>query len=319
MRRDRARIQTDKRLDEIELHLKRIYRQSYDEISAKWHAYMDAGQTRLDDLYTAYTMADTAHKAEALQRYQQAVQNYTLRNRWYRDMVDETTLRLAHVNEIAMAYVNGQIPAIYAINYNYIDPQLKDIGIKWMIRDEYAVRDLIMDTLPQKTVNVAKDMIWNMRAINSSVLQGILQGESIPKISKRLLPIVGNNRKATTRTARTMVTQAENRGRQDRYKDYEDQGVEMRKVWIATPDGRTRNWHMSMDGQEREIDEMFVDGLGNELEYPGDPSAPPNTVYNCRCTMRSHIVAIRGHRVGGSFGTDLHREQMAEERARRGL
>ena len=30
-----------------------------------------------------------------------------------------------------------------------------------------------------------------------------------------------------------------------------------------------------------------------ELDYPGDPSGSPRTVYNCRCSMRSHIIGIR--------------------------
>lgn len=317
MIRDRARIWTDNRLEEMERHLKRVYKQTYSEISEKWNEYMERGQERLDSLYAAYLSAPAEQKAAALQRYQDALESYTLRNRWYSDMVTETAYRLANTNSIALAYVNGQIPAIYSANFNYIDPELRDIGIKWTIRDEYTVRRLMMDTLPYKTVNYAKDMAWNARTINSSVLQGILQGEGIPKIAKRLLPVVNNNRNAAIRTARTMVTGAENRGRQDRYKEYEAQGVEMAKVWIATPDGRTRNWHMSMDGQEVGVDEPFIDGLGNELEYPGDPGAPPNTVYNCRCTMRSHILAVRGHRIGGEFGTDLHRRQIAEERARR--
>ena len=319
MARDKARVWTDARLNEMEKHIKGIYRQSYNEISEKWYAYMDRGQARLNDLYAMYMSAPADQKAAMLQKYQDAVQAYTLRNRWSRDMVNETALRLSNTNRIAMSYINGRIPAIYAQNFNYIDPEVRNIGIKWTIRDEHTVKNLIMDTLPQKTVNMPKDMTWNVRGINASLLQGILQGESIPKIAKRLLPVVNNNRKAAVRTARTMVTEAENRGRMDRYREYEDEGVEMRKVWIATPDMRTRNWHMSMDGQERDIDEPFEDGLGNELDYPGDPSAPPNTVYNCRCTMRSHIVAVRGHKIRGRFGTDLHQEQMEEEKARRGM
>jgi SPP1 gp7 family putative phage head morphogenesis protein len=166
-------------------------------------------------------------------------------------------------------------------------------------------------------------MSWNKKQINSSVLQGVLQGESIDKMAKRLLPIVGNNEKAAIRTARTMVTGAENRGRQDRYDEYEEAGVVMNKVWIATPDNRVRDWHLSLDGQEVPTDGYFVDGLGQELEYPGDPYAPPNTVYNCRCSMRSHILGMRqsdgSFRGIGAFKSpeSLHDKQISEERERR--
>lgn len=322
---DAARQWTDEHLAEMERHLKKIYIQSRDEITEKWNAYMEQGQERLDDLYNAYVSAPADLKTEALQRYQAAVQNYTLKNRWYQNMVDTTTYRLAHVNDIAISYVNSQMPGIYLTNFNFIDPEVADIGIQWTIRDEHMIRNLTRASLPQKALDYAKDMGWNRRQINGGVLQGILQGESIPKIAKRLLPIVDNNRKAATRTARTMVTGAENKGRVDRYAEYEDQGVVMAKVWIATPDGRTRNWHMSMDGQEVPNGEMFIDGLGNELEYPGDPGAPPNTVYNCRCSMRSHLIGIKdryGHmetfKDFRSGHESMHQRQIREEKERRG-
>ncbi len=44
--------------------------------------------------------------------------------------------------------------------------------------------------------------------------------------------------------------------------------------------------HVEMDGQERAIDEKFVNPLtGNELEYPRDPAAPAEEVVNCACYM----------------------------------
>jgi hypothetical protein len=284
---------------------------------------MARGQERLADLYAAYISAPADLKFEALQRYQEAAQNYTLRNRWYQDMVAETTFRLAHVNEIAIAYINGEVPAIYVANYNPVDPVALSIRSSWTLRSEEMVRNLMRDSLPEKTLNYAKDMAWNTRQINSAVLQGVIQGESISKIANRLLPIVDNNEKAAVRTARTMVTGAENRGRLDRYQEYEDEGIVTHKVWIATPDNRVRDWHITMDGQEVNINEPFIDGHGEELDYPGDPSGSPRTVYNCRCSMRSQIIGVRGS--NGKItpinryrdGSSLHDRQIAAERARR--
>lgn len=320
---DAARRWTDEHLLEMEAHLRQIYQQSQAELTAKWNEYMERGQNRLDDLYAAYISAPADLKAEALQRYQDAMQNYTLRNRWYREMVADTTYRLAHVNEIAIAYVNGEIPSIYVANYNPVDPDALLVRSSWTIRSEHTVRNLIRDSLPEKKLNYAKDMAWNTRQINSAVLQGIIQGESITKMSKRLLPIVDNNEKAAVRTARTLVTGAENRGRLDRYQEYEDEGIVTHKVWIATPDNRVRDWHLSMDGQEVDINEPFIDGHGEELDYPGDPSGSPKTVYNCRCSMRNQIIGVRGS--NGKItpisryrdGSSLHDRQIAAERARR--
>lgn len=322
---DEVRKWTNAALTEMEEHIRDMYEQAQRELTDKWSKYMQNAEKRLENLYNAYLSApDAESKAAALLKYQEAVKSITLKDKWYRDMVQETALRLSKSNEIAISYINGRIPQIYCENFNYIEPELRDIGIKWTLRDENTVRRLMTGEiqLPQKSLNYAKDMAWNTKKINSTVLQGILQGESIPKIAKRLMPIVGNNRNSAIRTARTMVTGAENRGRLDRYMAYEEEGVVMKKVWIATPDGRTRDWHIDIDGQEVDVDEMFVDGHGNELEYPGDPGAEPETVYNCRCTMVTHLIGIR-HRDGtidrflDDNSTSLHDRQIDEERERR--
>lgn len=172
--------------------------------------------------------------------------------------------------------------------------------------------------LPPKKVNVPKDERWNTKQMTSKLMQGILNGDSIPKISESLLDVIHNNSVSATRAARTLVTQAENHGRLDSYKDLDEQGVVQEKVWIATPDSRTRASHLDVDGERVGINDTFSNGL----EYPADPSGEPEEVYNCRCSMRTEIVGFR--RADGSISRvdyerddTMHDEQMEEERERR--
>ena len=70
--------------------------------------------------------------------------------------------------------------------------------------------------------------------------------------------------------------------------DAEEMGIEVLKRWVATLDSRTRDTHQELDGQEVPVRDPFtvkVDGVTEEIDYPGDPSAEPRLVYNCRCTM----------------------------------
>ncbi len=327
MKKDKARSQTDARLKEIEARLRREYKQAHDEIVEKWNAYMKAGGDRVGALYNAYLTAPADKKAEALQKYQQAVENYTLGNEHFRKLEYETAQRITNVNQLALDYVNGQLPPIYSLNLNYEQPEFLGLGVSFELVNEQTIRRLIMNgdvKLPKKKVNVPKDIAWNTKQMSSAVLQGILQGESMDKIAKRLLPIVNNNEKAAIRNARTLVTGAENLGRTDRYKMLEKQGVVMYKMWIATGDGHTRDWHLTMDGQEVPQNEAFIDGLGNELEYPGDPSAEPETVYNCRCSMRRIPRGIRNS--SGSVTwfdapkrDERHVREIEDEKQERGL
>lgn len=291
---------------ELERQLTRIYRQARDDIGRKWYEYFEKGEKRLAaqekelEFLKAHGTKDEIEQAE--RELEAAKQNFTLKNEYYRDMVKETTRQMADVNQTAAAYVNGQLPSFYAETFNgEMAIESVEMGIKFDMADEATVKRRVMDgdiQLPAKKVNVPKDMRWNTKAINSNVLQGIIQGESMDKIAKRLEPIMDGNRKAAIRNARTLVNGAENQGRQDKYNELGKRGVVLQKQWIATGDERTRDWHLDMDGQRVDTDEKFVDGNGNELEYPGDPSAPPETVYNCRCTMKGIVKGFVSQETG---------------------
>jgi len=84
--------------------------------------------------------------------------------------------------------------------------------------------------------------------------------------------------------ARTETMRASNYGNLNLMSDW---GIE-KKEWLATADQRTRDTHLaawdeySGDGAIP-IDEAFIVG-GAHLDYPGDPSGPPEETINCRCT-----------------------------------
>ena len=59
-------------------------------------------------------------------------------------------------------------------------------------------------------------------------------------------------------------------------------GIKCKKKWLAVLDGRTRHEHRLLDGQSAELDQPFQSELG-PIMFPGDPSAHPGNIYNCRC------------------------------------
>lgn len=63
----------------------------------------------------------------------------------------------------------------------------------------------------------------------------------------------------------------------------------VRKVWVATRDARTRDTHRALGGESVGIDDAFVSPSGARLRFPGDPEAPAAEVANCRCTMAIRI------------------------------
>lgn len=195
--------------------------------------------------------------------------------------------------------------------------------ISFTLLDAHTVERLQRDgdiKLPRKKVDIPKDERWNTKQMSSKLLQGILAGDAIPTIASSLMQVIGNNAAAAVRNARTMVTGAENVGRLDSYEDLAEKGVVQKKVWIATADDRTRESHLLLDGEEVDIDKPFSNGL----MYPADPSGDPAEVYNCRCSMRDHIVGFRRadgsiSYVGAERDTTSHAGKIEEEIAQRGL
>ena len=56
------------------------------------------------------------------------------------------------------------------------------------------------------------------------------------------------------------------------------------KQWLSQRDGRVRESHDLVDGQQVALNQSF-DVMGVALDFPGDPSGPPEEIINCRCTM----------------------------------
>lgn len=218
-------------------------------------------------------------------------------NKNMKDLADVLTKDASNSSKIATALINDTTPEVYAINANeamyQIDQNVK-IGKSFALYDHRTVENLIAknpDIYPiTAKVKEGKVKRWNKRKMNEAITQGILQGESIPNISKRVGKVFDMDKNASTRTARTMVTCAQSLGRIDSYKRATEMGIPLVQKWVATLDGRTRHSHIYLDGQTREIGESFKSLYGS-IDYPADPHADPRDIYNCRCTL---IAQVKG-------------------------
>lgn len=288
---DTAHYQTDLKLEEMEKRLSAIYSRAEKEI-----------QKTADDYFSKFAKQDEA-KRKLVEQGQITEEEYTkwrkgkvMYGKRFTEMKEQCAKQLLNVNQTALAYVNGELPEVYALNYNALAGSVDGVGgYSFTLVDADTVRNLaVTDTslLPYKKLDPAKDIPWNMKKINAETLQGILQGESMDKIAKRMMNVQEMNKTQAIRSARTIVTGAENKGRQDSYKRAEEDGIVMKREWIATNDSRTRHWHAELDGVEVDIDEPWVNEFG-KIMFPGDPSADPANTYNCRCSMRSIVKGFK--------------------------
>ena len=216
-------------------------------------------------------------------------------------MREDIARQILTVNQTAVAYINGELPDIYALNYNALERAVRGIeGYSFTLTDPDTVRELAKadkSLLPYKKLDARKDIPWTMRNINRQVLQGIIGGESVPDIAKRIMNVQRMNKDASIRTARTIITGAENKGRIDSYKAAQDDGIILEKEWLAPPGKRTRDWHSDLNGKTRPVDKPFSNSVGL-IMYPGDPGAHPKNVYNCRCTLVANVKGFKKVKYG---------------------
>ena len=289
---DKAHILTDKKLEEMERRLSAIYSAAQKDI-----------QKKADEYFDEFKKADEKKRKLVKQgkltdeEYKKWRQGKIMYGKRFTAVKEDIAKQLLNVNQTATAYINGELPEVYALNYNALADAVDGVGgYSFTLTDADTVRHLATtdkSLLPFRELDPAKDIPWNMKKINGQVLQGIIQGESIPKISKRIMNVQKMNKESAVRSARTIVTGAECKGRFDSYERAENDGIILDKEWVETNDGRTRHSHrhkpQGVGGEVVGIHETFSNGL----MYPGDPSGEASEIYQCRCTITAKVRGFK--------------------------
>ena len=320
---DKAHNQTDILLAELEARISEEYTIAQEEIEATLEDYMD----RFAEKDAIWVQAVQNGK-KTQQEYDSWKYQQMLVGKKWEALRDTIAYELTVTNQIAKEIAYNLMPTIYALNFNYGTYQVETAsGIDTLFHsyNKDAVRLLFSkeDKLYHdagiklsRKIALNQDLAWNKQQIQSIMMQGILQGESIPHLATRLQQgasqpfdasdikdaykktaeeisreVAEKNRKAAIRNARSMTTYVENKGRENAYKRAEELGLECMKVWKATYDNRTRHAHRVLNGQKVPVDEPFqVDGY--EINEPGDPNAPGYLYYNCRCRLATEFVGF---------------------------
>lgn len=202
-------------------------------------------------------------------------------------LIKQLTAQIAKTNADAVAAINGYAPLVAAEQANFAEYAIENdttLNPSFTLLNQDTVLRLIKDSpavLPKAKAKIEKNKRWNTPKLRSALTHAIVQGDSIPKLSKKVEEICGSNKAIATRNARTMMTGARNAGTLAAYVRAEQNGMHIQKQWMAALDERTRVSHRHLDGETKAVTEKFSNGL----MHPGDTTGRPEEVYNCRCTM----------------------------------
>ena len=283
---DQGERMTDRALAGIMRRYKSVYQEALEDIGAKFKDYARKFKAK-DALYQQKVKDGTMTEAD----YQYWLRGQVFNGKIWRAKREQIAETLYQADKKGMDITNAARSSVIAENANYLSYEMEkdaqmDMGFTLYSKD--AVDRLIKEQpqlLPPHKIRKEKDVAWYNRLVSNSITQGIIQGEVIDAIAKRIMKASGNNLMTTAvRNARTAMTGAQNAGRIVAMQRAQDMGINVKKRWMATFDARTRDAHGALDGQEQDVDKPFESDLGS-IRFPGDPTAAPANVYNCRCTL----------------------------------
>ena len=323
--RDIGHEETEEVLKEIEKRISEEYAKAEREVAKTLDDYLE--KFRVKDELKLKALDNGMITEEEYKQWR--VGQIMMGQRWA-EMRDTLAQDFTNADKIARSIAFGHMPEVYAINFDYGTFQVEKgslIDTSYTLYDRNALEELVKNEdsfIPAPGRKVSRDikegkaLAWNKKQVQSAMMQGLLQGESIPKLATRVANTVGeSDRKAAIRNARTMTTGVQNAGRVASYDRANNMGIETRKQWLATLDNRTRHWHASLDGEVVDNDMPFENEYG-EIMYPGDPSADPANIYNCRCTLIASIKGFERDVSDMNLRHDDHLEDMTYEEWREG-
>lgn len=259
--------------------LKKVYKQSLDDIQENIkNLEFTIGKLQqkydwLDDSDPEKTKVKSMIQSKIYQkRYQEQLQSQL-----------DDILKKMHINEYSTiaeylddCYTNGFVGAMYSINQ-------QGVPIIAPINQEAMVRAVQLESKISKKLytKLGEDVGLLKKRITAEVSRGIATGMSFKQVAKQIegQTRIGYNK--AVRIARTEGHRIQCTSAMDAMNTAKEKGCDVVKQWDSTLDGRTRDSHAKVDGEIRDTDKPFSNGL----MFPGDPNGSAAEVVNCRCAL----------------------------------
>ena len=116
-------------------------------------------------------------------------------------------------------------------------------------------------------------------AVNQEISRGIASALSYDEIARSINKKYWLGISKCQTIARTEGHRVSQIATYEAQKEAKNAGCSIVKQWDATMDSRTRKSHARVDGEIKELEEKFSNGL----MFPGDPNGQASEVINCRC------------------------------------
>ena len=172
-------------------------------------------------------------------------------------------------------YEQGFATALYSM-------QQQGVPLAFPIDQAAAVQAIQLDSNISEGLykKLGVDTLKLKKAIASEITRGIATNMAYQDIARNVDNVAKAGYSNAVRIARTEGHRIQQAANMDAQRKAKAVGASVVKEWSAALDGRTRPEHRKMDGEIKDIEEKFSNGL----MFPGDPSGKASEVINCRCT-----------------------------------
>lgn len=175
---------------------------------------------------------------------------------------------------LAASYEDGFIGTMYNL-------QGQGVPLVMPLDQEQIVEAIQHETNLSTDLYSAFDIKDLQKKISGEISRGLATGQMFAEIARNISGYARINLNNAMRIARTEGHRIQCKASMDACNKAKSKGADVVKQWDASLDRKTRKSHRKVDGEIRELDEPFSNGL----DYPGEPKGKASEVINCRCAL----------------------------------
>ena len=253
------------------------------EVLRSYRRSLHSVREQMSDIYLKYSVAGSLTYAE--------MTKYNRLNLMFDNLAGEIKAMSAR-NGFKIRRLSGDIyeEAFYRGAFTIEKSAQAKIGF-YKLRPE-EIRAAVQMPLSGLTLNerLARNRADIIIRVREQVTQGLIQGESYPKMGRRITEVFNKDAEKALRVARTEAHRCQSMGIKKSFDEAEEKGVNLKRTWDAAADDRTREDHLSMDGREPDEDGLYTLPDGSRGEAPGLTGEASQDI-NCRCR---EVATIEG-------------------------
>lgn len=277
--------------------LKSVYDQSMKDINGKI-SVLDSSIGQLQKAYDSITDDDIGDLAraflgskanftpeEAKETLQSMIQSKVYQKKYQEGLRKQIGDVLDKMHDQQFKTVSEYLDKCYEEGFvgTIYDLQGQGIPMCFPLDQEQMVRAVQLDSKISQGLytRLGEDIALLKRRITAEVSRGVSSGMNYQQVAQQLTGKTSIGYTNAVRIARTEGHRIQCQAGMDACHKAKDMGADVVKQWDSTLDGLTRTSHVAIDGEIRELDKPFSNGL----MFPSDPHGAAAEVVNCRCAL----------------------------------